>query len=434
MPGPGIQPAVTASQRPAFPPVVVGGGPAATGLAVALAARGLRPTVVVPGRLRPSEATLCAFADELPSHVPGLVEERFERTVIDSGDGLIDLGRPYARVSSKALVAAASAVADVVDARAVAVEDAGRVLRTDAGPVPAGVVIDATGHTPALRRPAARSSSTKPALQAAWGIFVDGEDDGLPPGTALFMDWTRPDDDDDGGPPSFLYALSFADGRLLLEETSLAARPAVSFELLERRLRRRLRRRGTRVRRVLAEERVLFPMQGPLPAPGQPVAAFGAALGLVQPVTGFSVARSLRVADVVADAVVAGLAAGVDPTAMADAAGDAVWTPEALARRRLQLFGLDALCAFDADDARAFFRAFFALPRAQWTGFLDGTLSSSSLRRAMLDVFGAVPPAVRLRLLRGGLSPHAAGIARDLLRDLLSASPAAPALAPGASR
>jgi lycopene beta-cyclase len=112
-----------------------------------------------------------------------------------------------------------------------------------------------------------------------------------------------------------------------------------------------------------------------------------------------------------------------------------VWSPEALARRSLQLFGLDALCAFDDGDARAFFAAFFALPRGQWLGFLDGTLSAAALRRAMLDVFTAVPGRLRLRLARGGLSPVAIDVARDLVRDLLNTGPAvAPTLVPGGPR
>jgi lycopene beta-cyclase len=150
------------------------------------------------------------------------------------------------------------------------------------------------------------------------------------------------------------------------------------------------------------------------------VVAFGAALGLVQPITGYSVARSLRAVDVVADAIVNGLAAGRAATAIADGAVADVWTSEARMRRRLQLFGLDALCSFDGDDARAFFAAFFAQTPAVWRGFLDGTMSAPDLRRAMWRLFSKVPASVRLRLMRGALSPVAAHVATDALASVVA--------------
>ncbi len=412
--------------------MVVGAGPSALALARGLIARGLRPTLVAPGGHDVGgDATLCAFVDEVAqtSPPPGFVADVFARTIAHTGQGAIDLQRPYARLAPGALARAVGPDVDVVDDRVVSVADDGRsVVCVGGRALPAAFVVDASGHQPALVRRA--GSSRPPAQQAAFGVFVDGKDAELPPGTALFMDWRTPfgpDDVDDGGPPSFLYALAFDDGRLLLEETSLAASPAVPFDVLEKRLRARLRRRGTQIAREHAVERVLFPMQGALPLPAQPVGAFGAALGLVQPVTGYTVARSLRAVDVVADLIVDGVRNRRDPRAISAENLARVWTHEARARRRLQLFGLDALCSFDGEAARAFFTAFFAQPQPAWRGFLDGTLPATDLRRAMWRLFAAVPASVRLHLLRGALSPVAPGVVGDVVKGVVVHDESAPA-------
>lgn len=418
---------------------MVGGGPAAWALCRGLVQRGQRPIVVAPASAaRADEATLCAFVDEVTGSPPlpsGFVADVFPRTIVDTGDGAIDLARPYARLSPAALARSMGGAVDVIDDHVATVVDDGRAVTTAGGrTIHAAFIVDASGHQPVLVRKAGLARPS--AQQAAFGLLVDGSDEQLAPGTALFMDWRSPfgpGDVDDGGPPSFLYALAFDDGRLLLEETSLAASPAVPFDVLQRRLLARLRRRGTRIRRERGVERVLFPMHSALPLPAQPVGAFGAALGLVQPVTGYTVARSLRAVDVVADVVVGDVNAGRAPLAVAEALTARVWTPEARARRRLQLFGLDALCAFDGTAARAFFSAFFAQPAPTWRGFLDGTLPSADLRRAMWRLFATVPSSVRLHLLRGALSPLAPAVVGDVVRGVVASDVSAAAPAFGVS-
>jgi hypothetical protein len=53
----------------------------------------------------------------------------------------------------------------------------------------------------------------------------------------------------DGEVPSFLYAMPLGGGRVFLEETCLVARPAMPFATLKRRLERRCRALGIKVRR-----------------------------------------------------------------------------------------------------------------------------------------------------------------------------------------
>ncbi len=350
--------------------------------------------VVDPRGLQASSNTLCAFADQVPS---AFIAEHFERTLVVTDHGSVDVQRPYARLDAHALSAAAQATATVRRASVAGIAPHGRgVLLAGGDVLNASFVVDASGHTPALVR---RTQATT-ALQSAFGLVVRGRDAAVPPGTALFMDW-RSAGVDDGGPPSFLYALAGHDGRLLLEETTLASTSAVPFELLERRLRARLARRGTVIDEVVDVERVCFPMGGGLPRAGQEVAAFGAAAGLVMPVSGYSIARAFEAAGPLATTIVDGLRAGQVATQIAADVTNKQWPRSTQHLRTLQRFGMSALCSFDAVDANAFFAAFFALPADLWRGFFDGTGSVADAQRTMWQLFRQVPSHVRLRLASG---------------------------------
>lgn len=377
---------------------VVGSGPAAVSLAAALQLRGQLVTVRAPGGLTPRGHTLCAFVDQLDETVTG---DRYPRSVVETEAGGIDLQRAYARVDDTPGRAALAEACTVLD---------GRVDASTVWPM-GEVVVDATGHAPVLLR----REDADQAWQSAFGIVVRGTDVHLPPGTALFMDWRSPDVDD-GGPPSFLYALSGDDGTLLLEETTLASLSPVPTEILRTRLAARLRRRGTVIDDVLGDEVVCFPMAGGLPRRGQRVAGFGASLGLVSPVSGYSVARALALAPLVADTIVA-----ADAAAVGDAVIDAVWTTEARSLRTLQRFALTAACSFNQQEASAFFAAFFALPAPQWRGFLDGTDTVKQARSTMLTLFSTSTLSLRFRLMAGAWSPTGVAVATDMLRPFFGA-------------
>jgi len=362
-------------------------------MALALKERGQPVTVVDPAGMARSPNTLCAFADQLPA---AFVGASFARTVVVTSAGELDLRRPYARLDSAALANAAAAVVDVVADRVEGLVVGGRGVVAGGVSVGGAVVVDASGHRPVLVE---REAANAP-MQSAFGLVVRGVDAALPPGTALFMDW-RTSGVDDGGPPSFLYALSGDDGRILLEETTLASTTPVSSLVLKRRLLERLRRRGTRIDEVIDEEHVAFPMGAGLPRRHQHVAAFGAAAGLVQPISGYSIARAFAAAPVVADAIVAGVVGGADPVDIAADVDAVLWSAQARRVRALQRFGLSALCGFDAADSDAFFSAFFALPTTQWRGFLDGDADLAATRSTMWRLFRDVPGRVRRRLATG---------------------------------
>ena len=209
--------------------------------------------------------------------------------------------------------------------------------------------------------------------------------------------------------------------RVFLEETCLVARPPLPFSTLRRRLHRRLAAAGVRVVAVEDEEWSFIPVGGPLPRGDQALTAFGAAGGLVHPATGYSVARSLREAPVVAAAVARAVeeekrkksnsssssssspplaTSGIPPGALSSAFWGALWPADARRAAAFHVFGMELLAKLGPSDTDAFFGAFFALPARLWRGFLSSSLSSAELVLFALATFAAAPMGVRFALVR----------------------------------
>ncbi|MGY1726495.1 lycopene cyclase family protein [Geodermatophilus sp. SYSU D01062] len=390
---------------PAADVVVAGAGPAGLSVAAACAAAGLRTVLVAPA-VRPWPATYCLWADELAAAAaplgldPAAVAAAYAPTVVrTAAGGERRLTRGYARLRNDVVTAALldrlhTAGGEVVTGRVAAVGagDVGEVaVLGDGRRLAARAVLDARGGGPGT------------AQQRAWGEVVAGPvDDVVPPGGALLMDWTALADP--AAPPAFLYGLALDDGTVLLEATSLAARPPVPLPDLRAGLGRFLAARG--LRPAGEPERVAIPLDAPPRAAG-PGTPLGASAGLVHPATGYSVASSLRLGPRVA----AALAAGGDPRAVVRRA-----RPRATAA--LLGLGLEVLLPLDTRATDAFFAAFFALPERSWAAYLDVGSPPAAVAAAMARVFAALPAPQRVRLLRG----VAGGSARGLRRARAAAS------------
>jgi lycopene beta-cyclase len=367
--------------------VVAGAGPAGLSAAAACAAAGLRTALVAPA-VRPWPATYCLWADELDAAAgplgldPGAAAARYSPTVVrTAAGGERRLSRGYARLRNDVVHAALldrfrAAGGGVVTGRVAGLlADGGReaAVLADGARLTAPVVLDARGGGPGS------------AQQRAWGEVVAGPvPDLLPPGGALLMDWVALADP--ALPPAFLYGLPLDDGTVLLEATSLAARPPVSLTALRDRLTGVLRAHG--LRPAGDAERVTIPLDGAARAAGAGT-RLGAAAGLVHPATGYSVASSLRLGPRVA----AALAAGRDPRPV-------VRTARPRATAALLGLGLEVLLPLDTAATDAFFAAFFTLPERTWAAYLDVGSPPSAVAVAMARVFAALSPAQRAGLLR----------------------------------
>jgi lycopene cyclase-like protein len=395
--------------------LVVGGGPAGLAIAAALAREGLWVAGLSP---RPPEApwpnTYGAWADEIaPLGLAGALARRWSDVTAYVGGAEVALRRDYALLDNARLQEALLAQAPRAEwhagaAARVAYTPTHALVTTHAGAqISARLVVDASGHTPALLgRPAVPGM----AYQTAYGVVGRFSQPPVRPGQCVLIDYrdTHLSERERAGPPTFLYAMDLGGGRFFVEETSLAHAPGVKLAVLERRLRSRLAHSGACIEAVEHIERCVFPMNPALPDLRQPALGFGAAASMVHPPSGYMVSLALRRAPLVAQAVAQALGAhGATPLEAARAGWQALWPAERVRRRALYLFGLACLLRSDGPQLNAFFRSFFALPAAQWAGYLSDTLSTGRLLATMLRLFMRAPTGVRLQLIRSAVHERA---------------------------
>ncbi|MBM7775235.1 lycopene beta-cyclase [Actinokineospora baliensis] len=362
--------------------VVVGGGPAGWAIADACGRAGLGVVVIAPGGKRVWAATFGVWADQLPGRFPGFASAR----VLGNGR---ELGREYVVLDNAAVCAElwagpAEALDDeVVEAR---FGRRGATLLLGSGRrVACAVVVDASGPRRVVSGGPPRGVRVE---QTAYGVVVpSAAADGIVrSGDAILMGWDRP--------PTFLYAVGVSSDRVLLEETSLAARPGVGWDVLRRRLHQRLENEPA----ALAVERVRFPVDLPAtPLWHRGSVPFGAAAGMVHPATGYSVGDALALAPVVADAI--GDAWPRGPVAAAAAGRAAVWSARARVVHAMRLHGLRALLTLPPDRLPEFFDAFFALPPDLRKAYLSGREDVAGTAGAMAAVFRTTRWEIRRKLV-----------------------------------
>ncbi len=397
--------------------LVVGAGPTGLAIAAALSETGLRVAgLSAAPPTKPWQNTYGVWLDELPApELRATLGYRWSDVVVRAGRRTIPLQREYGLFDNRQLQHYLLECCErhgVVWQNGIAAEVEHRVSHSlvttrDRRTFAARLVVDASGHSPALlRRPAA----SQVARQAAYGIVGEFSAPPVQAGQMVLMDY-RADHltpEEQREPPTFLYAMDLGDGQFFVEETSLAHVPGVPLSTLERRLRRRLDAGVAAVRQVMHIERCLFPMNNPLPYLDQPVMGFGGAASMVHPPSGYMVGKALRYAPEVAQAIAQALgASGSTPLSAARAGWQTLWSPARVRRRQLYLFGLASLMRCDSATIQAFFEAFFHLPRHEWTGYLSDTLSTAELARTMLRLFVRVPGKVRRTLMAAAGAEHA---------------------------
>lgn len=403
--------------------LVVGAGPAGLASASALARVGLRVGCLVPRGEDRWPNTYGMWIDEVASHEPETwLAARWPVAHVDLGpEGQRLARRPYGRADNERLRTRLVEGCERAGVRWLRGTAAGVSHDPTGSEVVAGgrshratLVVDATGHRPALvHRPAGR-----PAFQAAWGVRAVCSRPPYPPGSLVLMDYrdghlpadARRED------PTFCYAMDLGDGTWFCEETSLARRPPLPADVCRGRLGSRLRHRGVRLDEVVSEERCLIPMGLPVPDRGQRVVGIGGSASMVHPASGYLLGATLAAAPRLAAAVAGALGGpGGSPPAAAAAGWHAVWPDERLRARRLHEAGLEVLLRLSPRDLRAFFAAFFSLPADRWGGYLSGTQSPAEVAGTMGAVFTRADWRVRAALARGLAGPGTPALLRAAL-------------------
>ncbi len=374
--------------------LVIGSGPAGLALAAACAETGLSVLVVDPGLGDPLPNLYGLWVDQVDLPDQCWARRWSSPLVYSDAAGLHELSREYGHVDNARLAQwlvfrLQSAGGDTRRAAVARVhtDGSGGAADLDSGEtIHADVVVDCTG-------PARRFLETRPARSVAWqtayGIVADVDRVPWEPHQMVLMDY-RSVSTPPGAVPSFLYAMPLGGRRVLLEETVLAAIPAVPIDELKRRLDVRLADLGVSVETIHHVEHVSIPMDPPLPRVPQAVVGFGAAAGFVHPATGYSVERSLALAPTVARTIARGLAEG-GPRHAARRAWRVVQPPSRRRAYHLARSGLQALLALGPDALGEFMHHFFEMPKWRWSAFLSGTSSASSLIGAMFTLGRYLP-------------------------------------------
>jgi len=388
---------------------IVGAGPAGLALAHAITRRGVDSIVIAPDTQW--HATYGAWRDDVEACELGAPLDVVVRgawpLVRVVGAREHRLARPYVVFDNQRLKASLSAgIAMRVDSVVAAEHDTQTTtLRLASGDeVRARLVVDATGsgvllaHRHAENSNRAVSDRSAPAgAQTAYGLVVRSSAF-VTPGVFTLMDWRPPLSGEAAitQHPTFFYGAQFNDGVTLVEETSLYAQPPFDVDTLRGLLAVRL---GVDLTSQAANvELVHIPMGEALPSRGTRVVGFGAAAGYIHPVTGYSVAGSLRAAPRVADAIASALQQGKQDADLSSAIWQAVWPQQLLQTRAWHDAGLHALRRLPGDCVGEFFDEFFSLPVELWSSYLRIDTEPALVRRAMFALFRRSRWSLRIRL------------------------------------
>ncbi|CAE7254951.1 STT3A, partial [Symbiodinium necroappetens] len=423
---------------------IIGAGPAGTLLAYLLAEQyGKKVNLIDPkaDKKWPNnygvwQAEWEALAEKLELDLGSCLGSKWQVTDCYFGgswempdESQLRLDRPYGRVDRdklKALLRSSSKVqvlekevecqvvaTNIYDSPAIRHTSAGSVmLLSDGSAVRTKLIVDTTGFESRLTRrlsAAGEPPAPAPGYQIAYGceVVVDGSFHYAPEAMTLFdyrTDHLRFDPEWESRAekePTFMYVMPLGpvEGepgaqRVFFEETSLVARPAVSFEECKRRCFQRLKHLGISYREstITDEEFCYIPMGGPLPEPGQRIVAFGAAAAMVHPSTGYQLCRMMSASKDVAAAIAGELNSGSPPDAVAAAAYEAIWSRGPGAK--LVPIMVRFLMELDVAGLRGWFQGFFNLPEALKLvgGIARFSLTyGTTLLRSVTPLFGSPP-------------------------------------------
>ncbi|CAN7067139.1 unnamed protein product [Brassica rapa subsp. trilocularis] len=248
------------------------------------------------------------------------------------------------------------------------------------------------------------------SVQTAYGLEVEVENSPYDPEQMVFMDYRDYTNEKirslEAEYPTFLYAMPMTKTRVFFEETCLASKDVMPFDLLKKKLLLRLETLGIRILKTYEEEWSYIPVGGSLPNTEQKNLAFGAAASMVHPATGYSVVRSLSeapkyalvISDILKQESTTSFTRHIN-TNISRQAWDTLWPPERKRQRAFFLFGLALIVQLDIQGIRCFFHTFFRLPKWMWRGFLGSTLTSGDLVLFAFYMFIIAPNNLRKGLI-----------------------------------
>ncbi|KAL0389975.1 UNVERIFIED_CONTAM: Capsanthin/capsorubin synthase, chromoplastic [Sesamum calycinum] len=398
-----------------FDVIVIGAGPAGLRLAEQVSGHGIKVCCLDPSPLSMWPNNYGVWVDEFESlGLEDCLDKTWPMTCVFINDTKTKyLDRAYGRVSRKELklkLLSNCAVNGVKFHKAkvweVEHEEFESSITCDDGTeLKASLIVDASGFRSSFVE---YDKPRNPGYQIAHGILAEVDQHPYDLDKMVLMDWR---DSHLGNEPylrasnsrvpTFLYAMPFDSNLVFLEETSLVSRPLLSYTEVKQRMVARLRQLGIRVRTVIEDEKCLIPMGGPLPRIPQSMMTIGGNSGIVHPSTGYTVAQTMAIAPVVAEAIAECLGSTrmIRGSHLYRRAWNALWPVEKRWCREYYNFGMETLLKLDLNGTRRFFDAFFELNPHLWHGFLSARLSYGELIMLGISLFGHASNPSRLDML-----------------------------------
>jgi lycopene cyclase-like protein len=389
--------------------LVIGAGPAGLAVAKACAQNDLSVTVVAPDFDQLWGQNFGVWEDELAqSDYTDLFEATWsspslwfdnEKLVLNRRYGLLSTAKLQARLLADIEQAGVARISGVVET--ITHQDSHATVHLEnEKAINAKVVIDASGGKSPF---VLRKSKFKQAFQMAYGLWIEVKKHPFSENEMTLMDF-RQVPGFSPHTPSFLYALPISETRLFVEETSLAGRPAMSFDDLKSRLELRLAHLGLKVEKVHSEENCRIPMGLPLPRKNQRLLAYGVAASMVHPASGYQIARALTEAPKIGNVLANELKTST-PAAAVQAGWEIIWPKPRVHSWELYTFGMNFLTKLNNTKTQAFFKAFFSLKEEDLQAYLSATLSPKELSDVMKNMYANVDGSLRWDLFRESMSP-----------------------------
>ncbi|KAM7276726.1 hypothetical protein ACFE04_018592 [Oxalis oulophora] len=383
------------SAQSLFDVIIIGTGPAGLRLAEQVSRRGIDVCCVDPSPLSVWPNNYGTWVDEFEAL--GL-EDCFDFTWHRSAIYIDDdktryIDRPYGRISRKKLKTKllAKCVSTKVTFHKALVskvehnDSESSIVCDDGSEIKARLIVDASGHASTFTE---YNVTRNHGYQIAHGILAEVESHPFDLDKVVLMDWRDSHlGDSNLRCPTLLYAMPLDSTLIFLEETSLVARPVFSYDDLKRRMAARLRHLGINVKRVIEEEKRFIPMGGPLPKIPQQVVAFGVTSGIVDPTSGYSVARSMALAPILANAIADSFDSKGSGRQLYEQTWNSLWPIEGKLTREFYSFAMETLLQLDLYETRRFFDTFFELEPHYMQGFLSSSLSVKELGLMGLSLF-----------------------------------------------
>ena len=404
--------------------VIAGSGPSALSLAEKTVQKGLSTLIVSPSLGQCWKPNYASWFDDVDGLGISLsIEETWVSPMVLLDDSTFELPFRYAKISTVQLQTLLEhrCTRDGVQFLCNKVESvqhtskSSTVVLSNGEEIDCSVFVDATGKGEFLLREPSRAIQ---GYQSAYGVLLEVEDNPWERGEMSLMDFRVPKECGQSeiflSTPTFLYALPLGRKLVFLEETSLVAKEPLSFEELKQRLHIRMSSMNIEPIQILEEENCLIPMGGPRPSLKQRTLGFGAAAGLVHPATGYQLAHSIALSDVVAQALCVGLKEGNVEEAVR-LAWLQIWPKEKRRCWDMYQFGMEVLCSMTTVQTQEFFHTFFSIPNQSWKTFLSGRGTPADVSKAMAQVFVQAPFSLQKRLINHAIQPKSLSLVRSVL-------------------